>query len=199
MKKIIYQIACVLCIMTFGLSQSSCSDDAWGNDNPETENVFYFGFQDWGRLNNGVAYTVNQGETLDIPVQFWCAGSRSFDAEAFYYVDSNLTLGTDYQIVDANGNALQQDAKGAFTMKWQLTGSDDTDNHRIQSIYFKALNGAKGDVTVSTFDPKDVDADGKVKISNGSTDGVIYTPNNINSQYEVHCFTQNYKVTVTIK
>ena len=199
MKKIIYQIACVLCIMTFGLSQSSCSDDAWGNDNPETENVFYFGFQDWGRLNNGVAYTVNQGEKLDIPVQFWCAGSRSFDAEAFYYVDSNLTLGTDYQIVDANGNALQQDAKGAFTMKWQLTGSDDTDNHRIQSIYFKALNGAKGDVTVSTFDPKDVDADGKVKISNGSTDGVIYTPNNINSQYEVHCFTQNYKVKVTIK
>lgn len=199
MKKIIYQIACVLCIMTFGLSQSSCSDDAWGNDNPETENVFYFGFQDWGRLNNGVAYTVNQGEMLDIPVQFWCAGSRSFDAEAFYYVDSNLTLGTDYQIVDANGNALQQDAKGAFTMKWQLTGSDDTDNHRIQSIYFKALNGAKGDVTVSTFDPKDVDADGKVKISNGSTDGVIYTPNNINSQYEVHCFTQNYKVKVTIK
>lgn len=199
MKKIIYQIACVLCIMTFGLSQSSCSDDAWGNDNPETENVFYFGFQDWGRLNNGVAYTVNQGETLDIPVQFWCAGSRSFDAEAFYYVDSNLTLGTDYQIVDANGNALQQDAKGAFTMKWQLTGSDDTDNHRIQSIYFKALNGAKGDVTVSTFDPKDVDADGKVKISNGSTDGVIYTPNNINSQYEVHCFTQNYKLKVTIK
>jgi hypothetical protein len=199
MKKIIYQIACVLCIMTFGLSQSSCSDDAWGNDNPETENVFYFGFQDWGRLNNGVAYTVNQGETLDIPVQFWCAGSRSFDAEAFYYVDSNLTLGTDYQIVDANGNALQQDAKGAFSMKWQLTGSDDTDNHRIQSIYFKALNGAKGDVTVSTFDPKDVDADGKVKISNGSTDGVIYTPNNINSQYEVHCFTQNYKVKVTIK
>lgn len=199
MKKIIYQIACVLCIMTFGLSQSSCSDDAWGNDNPETENVFYFGFQDWGRLNNGVAYTVNQGETLDIPVQFWCAGSRSFDAEAFYYVDSNLTLGIDYQIIDANGNALQQDAKGAFTMKWQLTGSDDTDNHRIQSIYFKALNGAKGDVTVSTFDPKDVDADGKVKISNGSTDGVIYTPNNINSQYEVHCFTQNYKVKVTIK
>lgn len=199
MKKIIYQIACVLCIMAFGLSQSSCSDDAWGNDNPETENVFYFGFQDWGRLNNGVAYTVNQGETLDIPVQFWCAGSRSFDAEAFYYVDSNLTLGIDYQIIDANGNALQQDAKGAFTMKWQLTGSDDTDNHRIQSIYFKALNGAKGDVTVSTFDPKDVDADGKVKISNGSTDGVIYTPNNINSQYEVHCFTQNYKVKVTIK
>ena len=199
MKKIIYQIACMLSIVTLGLSQSSCSDDAWGNDNQVTENVFYFGFQDWGKLNNGVTYTVSQGETLEIPVQFWCAGSRSFDAEAFYYVDSSLTLGTDFQIVDANGNALQQNANGAFTMKWQLTGNDYTDNHRIQSIYFKALNGVTGDVIVSTYDPKDVDADGKVRISNGSTDGVIYTPNNINSQYEVHCFTQNYKVKVTIK
>ena len=199
MKKIIYQIACMLIIVTLGLSQSSCSDDAWGNDNPETENVFYFGFQDWGKLNNGVTYTVSQGETLEIPVQFWCAGSRAFDAEAFYYVDTNLTLGSDFQIVDANGNALQQNANGAFSMKWQLTGIDNTDNHRVQSIYLKALNGAKGDVTVSTFDPKDVDADGKAKISNGSTDGVIYTPNNINSQYEVHCFTQNYKVKVTIQ
>jgi len=199
MKKIIYQIVCALFTMTVGVSLCACSDDAWGNDNPETENVFYFGFQDWGRLNNGVTYTVNQGQTLDIPVQFWCAGSRAFDAEAFYYVDTNLTLGVDFLIVDANGNALQQNANGAFSMKWQLTGIDNTDNHRVQSIYLKALNGAKGDVTVSTFDPKDVDADGKVRISNGSTDGVIYTPNNINSQYEVHCFTQNYKVKVTIQ
>ena len=199
MKKIIYQIVCAFCIMTVGMSLCACSNDAWGNDNPETENVFYFGFQDWGRLNNNVAYTVNQGQTIDIPVQFWCAGSRAFDAEAFYYVDTNLTLGSDFQIVDANGNALQQNANGAFSMKWQLTGIDNTDNHRVQSIYLKALNGAKGDVTVSTFDPKDVDADGKAKISNGSTDGVIYTPNNINSQYEVHCFTQNYKVKVTIQ
>lgn len=199
MKKIINKIVCVLCTMTAGLSLCACSDDAWGNDNPDTENVFYFGFQDWGRLNNNVVFTVNQGQTLDIPVQFWCAGSRAFDAEAFYYVDTNLTLGVDFQIVDANGDVLQQNANGAFSMKWQLTGADDTDNHRVQSIYFKALNGAKGDVTVSTFDPKDVDADGKARISNGSTDGVIYTPNNINTQYEVHCFTQNYKVKVTIQ
>ena len=199
MKKILYQIACAACMMIVGMSLSSCGDDAWGNDNPETENVFYFGFQDWGKLDNKVAYTVNQGQTIDIPVQFWCAASRTFDAEAYYYVDTNLALGTDFQIVDANGNPLQPDVNGAFTMKWQLSGPDETDNHRVQSIYFKALNGATGDVNVTTFDPKDVDADGKVKISNGSTDGVIYTPNNINSLYEVHCFTQNYKVKVSIK
>ena len=199
MKKIYHIIACALCTMIMGMSLSSCSDDAWGNDNPETENVFYFGFEDWGRLNNGVGYTVAQGQTVEIPVQFWCAGARTFDAEAFYYVDSSLTLGTDFLIVDADGHQLQQDAKGAFAMTWQLTGTDTTNNHRVQHIYLKALNGAKGDVTITTFDPKDVDADGKVRISNGSTDGVIYTPNNINSQYEVHCFTQNYKVKVTIQ
>lgn len=199
MKKILYPIACALCTMILGISLSSCSDDAWGNDNSETENVFYFGFEDWGRLNNGVTYTVVQGQTVEIPVQFWCAGSRAFDAEAFYYADTQLTLGTDFQIVDGNGNQLQPNAKGAFGMTWQLTGPDATNNHRVQHIYLKALNGAKGDVTVTTFDPKDVDADGKVRISNGSADGVIYTPNNINSQYEVHCFTQNYKVKVTIQ
>ncbi|SEW03388.1 hypothetical protein SAMN04487827_1374 [Prevotella sp. khp7] len=199
MNKIVSKIVCAWCIMMVGMSFTACNDDAWGNDNPETQNVFYFGFQDWGRLDNKLAYTVAQGQTLDIPVQFWCAGSRAFDAESFYYVDSNLTLGADYQIVDANGTSLQPNANGAFSMKWQLTGIDATDNHRVQSIYFKALNGAKGDVTVTTFDPKDVDADDKVRISNGSADGVIYTPNNINNQYEVHCFTQNYKVKVTIQ
>ena len=78
-------------------------------------------------------------------------------------------------------------------MAWNLTAPDATNNHRIQHIYLKALNGAKGDVTVLTFDPKDVDEAGKIKISN------TYTPNNNTSQYEVHAFTQNYKVKVTIK
>ena len=78
-------------------------------------------------------------------------------------------------------------------MKWDLRSADATNNHRVQNIYLKALNGAKGDVTVMTFDPKDVDDAGKIKISNS------YTPNNITNEYEVHSFTQNYKVKVTIK
>ena len=47
-------------------------------------------------------------------------------------------------------------------------------------------------IRMLTFDPKDVDDSGKIKISN------TYTPNNITEQYEVHAFTQNYKVKVTI-
>ena len=170
MKNKIYQLICAFSMMVAGMSLSSCSDDAWGNDNPETENVFYFGFQDWGKLNNNVAYSVAQGQTVQIPVQFWCAGSRSFDAESFYYVDTSLVLGTDFLIVDESGNQLQPDESGAFSMLWKLTGNDTTDNHRVQHIFLKALQGAKGDVTIMTFNPKDVDADGKLKISNGSTD-----------------------------
>ena len=197
-KKIFNKIG-LLGILFAAFSLTSCDDDAWGNDNPETENVFYFGFQDWGRLNNGVTFNVNQGETLDIPVQFWCAGSRTFDAQAFYWVDTALNLGTDFLIVDENGNAIQPSANGGFVMNWKLTGADATNNHRIQNIRLKALQGAKGDVTVTTFDPKDVDDAGKSKLSNGSADGVIYTPNNITQQYEVHCFTQNNRVKVTIQ
>lgn len=183
----------LVCLLCGGMMLTACDNDDWGNDNAEKMNEFFFGFQDWGTLKNDVTFSVNQGGTVEIPVQFWCSGTRSFDAESFYYVDSKLALGTDYQIVDANGNPLSQNDKGAFVMKWNLTSLDATNNHRVQNIYFKALNGAKGDVTVMTFDPKDVDEAGKIKISNA------YTPNNITGQYEVHAFTQNYKVKVTIK
>ena len=193
MKKNIFKLMSLLCLLCGCVAFSACDDDEWGNDNAEKMNEFFFGFQNWGQLKNDVTFKVSQGSTLEIPVQFWCTGKRSFDAEAFYYVDSKLTLGTDYQIVDANGSALQPGANGAFVMTWDLKSPDTTNNHRVQNIYLKALNGAKGDVTVLTFDPKDVDDSGKIKISN------TYTPNNITGQYEVHAFTQNYKVKVTIQ
>jgi hypothetical protein len=114
-------------------------------------------------------------------------------------VDSSLTLGTDFQIVDENGNSLQPDSNGAFTMQWNLQSPDATNNHRIQNIRVKALQGKTGKVTVTTFNPRDVDGAGKVKISNGSSDGIIYTPNYATGEYEVHCLTQNYKAVVTIE
>ncbi len=183
MKKLLYLLAAILLLSTV-----SCSDDDWGNDNAEYENVFYFGFQDWGKLKNDVTFSVSRGQTLSIPVQFWCRGTRSFDATAYYYIVSKLVSGTDYQVVDDQGTALTPDARGAYAMTWNLTATDTTDNHRVQNIHIQALRGATGDVTVQTFNPNDTAA-----ISN------TYTPNNITSQYEVHAFTQNYKVKVTIK
>ena len=202
MKRYINKIVCGLVVSMGLLSLTACSDDEWGNDNPEYENVFIVAFADWGpKSNNDMTYTVSQGSSVEIPVQLWCEGSRSFDAEAFVYADSKLVLGTDYQIVDANGNTLQQNANGAYTLTYDLKTPDATNNHRKQSIYVKALNGAKGDVTLMTFDPKDVDADGKLKITNGGTkptDPDYYVPNNKTGQYEVRCITVNYKVKVTI-
>ena len=53
-----------------------------------------------------------------------------------------------------------------------------------------------------TFDPKDVDEEGKLRISSGGTkddDTQYYVPNNSTSQYEVRCITVNYKVKITIE
>lgn len=182
---------------------TGCSDDEWGNDNPEYKNVFIVAFADWGpKSNNDKTYTVNQSSQVTVPVQLWCEGTRGFNADAYVYVDSSLKLGTDYQIVDGNGAVLQQNANGAFVLTWDLISPDYTDNHRVQNLQVKALNGAKGNVTLMTFDPKDVDEAGKLRISNGGTkddDTQYYVPNNKTDQYEVRCLTVNYKVVISIK
>ena len=190
--------------MVMGLSTlTSCEDDEWGNDNPDYQNVFIVAFADWGpKSNNDKTYTVNQGSQQVVPVQLWCEGTRSFDAQAFVYADTKLTLGVDYQVTDASGNVLQQDGNGAWVLTWDLRSPDNTNNHRVQELYVKALNGATGDVTLMTFDPKDVGDDGKLRISNGGTkddDTEYYVPNNKTAEYEVRCLTVNYKVKVTIK
>ena len=182
---------------------TGCSDDEWGNDNPEYKKVFIVAFADWGpKSNNDKTYTVNQGSQVTVPVQLWCEGTRGFNADAYVYVDSSLKLGTDYQIVDGNGAVLQQNSNGAFVLTWDLISPDYTDNHRVQNLQVKALNGAKGNVTLMTFDPKDVDEAGKLRISNGGTkddDTQYYVPNNKTDQYEVRCLTVNYKVVISIK
>ena len=199
MNKIMWAMAMVIGLSTL----TSCEDDAWGNDNPDYKNVFIVGFAEWGpKSNNDKTYTVAQGSQTEVPVQLWCEGTRNFDAQAFVYADSKLTLGTDYQVVDANGNVLQQNSNGAWVLTWDLRQPDTTNNHRVQNIAVKALGGATGSVTLMTFDPKDVDADGKLRISNGGTkddDTEYYVPNNMTAEYEVRCLTVNYKVNVTIQ
>lgn len=203
MKRFIEKTTLAMVMVLGLLALTSCSDDEWGNDNPEYKNVFIVAFADWGpSSNNDMTYSVRQGSQQEIPVQLWCEGSRSFNAEAFVYADTELKLGTDYQIVDANGNVLQQNSNEAWVLTWDLKSPDTTNNHRRQNIYVKALNGAKGDVTLMTFDPKDVDSEGKLRISNGGTnddDATYYVPNNKTSEYEVRCITVNYKVKVTIE
>lgn len=178
MKKIKLLFAVLIALMTM----SACSDDEWGNDNAAMENIYYYGFHDWGKQKNDVTFSVNQGDTVNIPVEFFSEQNKKYTVEVSYFTRSNLALGTDYQIVDENGNALQQNADGGWTMTWPNARKG------IQFIRLKALTGGKkGTVTVLTCNPANQEI------------GVDSTTIAKTSDYEVRGFSQNHKVTVTIK
>lgn len=179
MKKITYILLALLC-STF----ASCGDDAWSNGDPDMEHVYYIGFEDWGKFKNDVKFNVNQGETATVPMQFWCEFVRPYDVTTYYYVVSKLTRGTDYEIVDANGNVLQPSGD-AYTLTWPQARKG------VQNIYVKALNGTKGTVTVQTFNPNS-----GMELSNQDLESTVQSRTD---QYEVRIFTQNYMVAVNIK
>jgi len=181
MKRIIYTMLSLICTITC----ISCNDDEWGNDNEEMSNIYYIGFEDWGKLKNDVTFNVVQGSTVAIPMQFYCEYIRSYDVKTYYYVNSSLTRGIDFEVVDSVGNTLQSDANGTFVLTWPQAKKG------VQNVYIKALNGEKGLLTVQTFNPNST-----VELSNQDVSSTIQ---HTESQYEVRVFTQNYKVTVNIK
>lgn len=212
MKRFINKFMCAFAVVLGLAAFTSCSDDEWGDNNSEYENVFIVAFADnWtlgqnhGNKNNGMNYNVTQGETQAVPVNLFCKDTRSFDAEAFVYVaNTTLQKGVDFDIVDEFGYSLPQNADGSYTLTYDLNLPEEmSDHHRTQNIYVKTIaGGTKGTLELWTFDPADVDANGKIRLSDGGTamSGTVYTPNNVTAgQYEVHCVTTNYKVKVTIK
>lgn len=181
MKKFIYMILCLACL---GLT-ISCSDDEWSNGDPEMDNVYYIGFEDWGNFKNDVSYNVTHGETIGIPMQFYCEFVRDYNVETYYYVKTELQRGTDYEIVDASGNTVQPDANGAFHLLWPNAIKG------VQNVFVKALNGNTGTLVLQTFNPNS-----DVTLTNQD---VSTTIQHTETQYEVRIFTQNYKVSVNIK
>lgn len=163
----------------------SCQEEPWDEGDPAMEHIYYFGFEDWGKLKNDVKFTLPKGETLAVPVQFHSERVRSYDVTTFYYVAGTAVRGVDYQVVDASGTVLNPDANGAFSLQWPQAVKG------VQNIYVKALNGSNGSFTLQTFNPN-----AEVPISN--TDPASAT-NNKTNDYEVRAFSQNYKVSITIK
>lgn len=192
---------------------ASCSNDDWDYDH-SLEHVYFFGPQEWGYDDtkkgnaNRVLYDLSEGETATIPMQFWCEFKRSYDVETFYYsrpleqgekfyptrsasktedyAGATLVRGVDYDIVDANGNALTPNADGAFSLQWPnaLKG--------VQNIYVKIRNGAqKGRFYISTFNPNS-----DVTLSNQDVSSTIQ---NKTDNYEVRIFTQNYLVMINVQ
>lgn len=168
---------------------AGCGDDDWSNNNPEMEHIYYYGL---GNVKypggNELQYNVKQGETVAIPTYFFSAYTRPYSPVVTYYTSAvpkaeELKCGEDYQVVDANGNALTTDAGSGYSMTWPNA------KQGTQDVYIKALNGKKGKIRVLTFDPqKTIDA------TDVSSTTIAKT-----NEYEVRAFSENYYVTVTIK
>ncbi|MEZ5005108.1 MAG: hypothetical protein R2738_02115 [Bacteroides graminisolvens] len=164
----------------------SCDKNEWSNGNPSMANVYYIGFQQWSaKFDNSIKYNVNRGDTVSIPVQFYCESIHSYDVITYYYVAGTLVRGTDYNIIDQNGHILNPDADGSFSLIWPNAIKG------VQRIYVKALNNATGSLMLQTFDPN-----AAVPISSAD---VSTTTNNKTDNYEVRTFSQNYKVTINVK
>lgn len=110
---------------------------------------------------------------------------RSYDVVTYYYVTNELQRGVDFEVVDANGQVLQPDANGALSLTWPKAKKG------VQSVYIKALNGAKGSFKLQTFDPNST-----VTLSNQDVSSTIQ---NKTDDYEVRVFTQNYRAKINIQ
>ncbi|MDD2306287.1 MAG: hypothetical protein PHP53_16405 [Prolixibacteraceae bacterium] len=179
MKKLIILFITVVAVSSLFVS---CKKDEWSKGDPALANVYYVGFQNWADFKNSVKFNVNRNDTVSIPVQFYSEQVCSYDVVTKYYVTGAAVLGTDFNIVDKSGTVLTPDANGAFSLTWPQAIKG------VKRVYVKALNGSAKTFLVQTFDPNDTEV-----IS------YTHTPNNATDQYQVNAFTQNYKVTVTIK
>lgn len=181
----------LICVFAISCLFAGCSNDhaEWENGDPTMAHIYYYCFEKWGGIpgGNDISYSVTQGETIAIPTQFYSSFTRKYSPEVYYYTSPNpkaeeLVCGTDYVVVDKEGNTLTPDASGAYTMTWPNAKKG------VQDIYIKTLNGKKGSFRVLTFDPAK-----KMDVTDVSTTSIIKT-----NEYEVRAFSENYFVTVFI-
>lgn len=197
--KTIFNKLTLICILTIGCLFTGCSNDhdEWEDGDPDLAHVYYYCFEKWGGIpgGNDISYSVKQGETIAIPTQFYSSFTRKYSPEVYYYSaprlpkkdeilteDDMLNYGTDYLVVDKDGNTLTPDAAGAYKMVWPNAEKG------VQNIYIKTLNGKKGSFRVLTFAP-----DKKMDVTDVSTTSIIKT-----NEYEVRAISENYFVTVVI-
>ena len=199
MKTILNKLT-LICILTIGCLFTGCSndDDEWKDGDPALAHVYYYCFEKWGGIpgGNDVSYFMKQGETIGIPTQFYSNYTRKYSPVVYYYTaprlpkkdevlteDDILVCGTDYVVVDKDGNELTPDASGAYEMTWPNAQKG------VQNIYIKSLNGKKGSFRVLTFSP-----DKKMDVTDVSTTSIVKT-----DEYEVRAISENYFVTVVIQ
>lgn len=169
---------------------ASCDKEEWSNNNSEMVNVFYVGFENWGKTTaefnkNAVVYSVKSGDTAKIPIQFWSEQYRTWNVETFFYTAGTLVNGTDYQIVDDKGNVVTPVSPGKYSMIWNNAVKG------VKNVYVKILkSNANKTFLLQTFDP--------AASTPISPQDVATTIHNKTNDYEVRAFSTNYKVTIKV-
>lgn len=115
----------------------ACEDKDYPAGLPEYEHHYYIVYVP----NNNSAVTVNrsQAELVKFPVQFYSSFTRSYDAVAHYAVvtpdvPNPAVLGVDFELVDRNGNTIQPNSEGKYSLTFpQAKKATDT-------VYVKLLN-----------------------------------------------------------
>jgi len=197
MKNLIY-----IFIIAISTVFAGCSNDqTWPAGAAQYENTYYIGFQDWGKLDNAITFTVKKDSTLSIPVQFYSEQVKQYDVTVKYYASDSTYLtakkvgiapasiaqvGTDFNFVDDKGNVLTPDAKGAYLMVWPQAVKG------VKNIYIKAIKSAARTGTYSFY----------LQFIDRKTNGDITITNRLNNAvdpYTVNAFTQNFVRKITIQ
>lgn len=127
----------LLVLLFSGVILTSCEDKSYPAGLEEFEHHYYVVYVP----NNNSAVTVrkDQAGLLKLPVQFYSSFTRPYDAVAHYaVVTPNVAnpaiQGVDFQIVDRQGNPLQPNGQGKYSIVFpQAKKATDT-------VYVKLLN-----------------------------------------------------------
>ena len=134
MKSIQYIVGLMLGVFFL----SACEKKDYPNGLPEYEHHYYAIFVP--NNNTGVSVQRTQTTLVKFPVQFYSTFTRSYDAVAQYTIVNPATgaavLDQDYSIVDRNGNKIQPDGNGIYSIVFpKAVQATDT-------IYIKLLNSS---------------------------------------------------------
>ena len=170
MKAIIY----IIFLFSGVVLLASCEKKDYRMGLPEYDNHYYAAYIP--NNNSVVSVQRTQTDLLKLSVQFYSAFTRSYDAVAWYAADTTgisnpAILGEDFNIVDKNGNVIQPDNSGAYTITFPKA------ERKMDTIYIKLLNNpVPGTRRV------------EIKIRDHQTD-----------QYDVDIFSTAYRRPVDIK
>lgn len=171
MKRVLY----IIFVVAFGVSLASCEKDSYNKDGlPELAHHYYIVFVP--NTNTGVSVNRNQATLVKFPVQFYSAFVRDYDAVALYKISTvgittPAVLGQDYNVVDKDGNVIQPNANGQYSITFPQA------KKAMDTIYLKMLNSSVA----------------------GTRKMEVWLLDNVQPQYDVDTFSTAFKRPVDIK